>query len=183
MQSTLGMNDFISLFGDINLATVISFALALVFAYNIYKKVRDFFNEQSRKELEKSNKEKEREEKINQLLDEVAKYPQYRKESITIRANLQGEIDELKKTSEQVSCVLEEMQESQKKRERNKLRARLLESYRYYTNPETNPKQEWNSMEAETFWKLFEDYEELDGNGYMHTVVQPEMNKLKVIEI
>ena len=45
MQSTLGMNDFISLFGDINLATVISFALALVFAYNIYKKVRDFFNE------------------------------------------------------------------------------------------------------------------------------------------
>lgn len=183
MQGTLGMNEFISLFGDVSLATVISFVLALVFAYNIYKKVKDFFNEQSRKELEKSNKEKEKEKKINQLLDEVAKYPQYREESIKIRKGLQEEIDSLKTANEKITHTLDDMQESLKKRERNKLRARLLESYRYYTSLETNPKQEWNSMEAETFWNLFADYEEAGGNGYMHTVVQPEMNKLKVVEI
>ena len=36
-------------------------------------------------------------------------------------------------------------------------------------------------MEAEAFWKIFKDYEELKGNGYVHTEVQPAMNELEVI--
>ena len=38
-------------------------------------------------------------------------------------------------------------------------------------------------MEAESYWALFGDYEDLGGDGYMHTVVQPEMNKLDVIDM
>lgn len=38
-------------------------------------------------------------------------------------------------------------------------------------------------MEAEAFWELFSDYEEAGGNGYMHTVVQPAMNRLTVIDL
>ena len=36
-------------------------------------------------------------------------------------------------------------------------------------------------MEAEAFWKIFKDYEELDGDGYVHSDVQPTMNSLEVI--
>ena len=38
-------------------------------------------------------------------------------------------------------------------------------------------------MEAEAFWELFKEYEDAGGDGYIHTVVQPAMNLLKVIDI
>ena len=37
-------------------------------------------------------------------------------------------------------------------------------------------------MESEAFWELFRDYEDVNGDGHMHTVVQPAMNLLKVID-
>ena len=41
----------------------------------------------------------------------------------------------------------------------------------------------WNRMEAEAFWELFKEHEDAGGDGYIHTVVQPAMNLLKVIDI
>ena len=38
-------------------------------------------------------------------------------------------------------------------------------------------------MEAEAFWELFKEHEDAGGDGYIHTVVQPAMNLLKVIDI
>lgn len=75
------------------------------------------------------------------------------------------------------------MEEIQKRQKRNELRDRLLQSYRYYTDRRRNPKQVWNRMEAEAFWELFGDYEAAGGDGYIHTVVQPAMNLLKIVEM
>ena len=36
---------------------------------------------------------------------------------------------------------------------------------------------------TEAFWELFKEYEDAGGDGYIHTVVQPAMNLLKVIDI
>lgn len=33
------------------------------------------------------------------------------------------------------------------------------------------------------FWELFKDYEDMKGDGYMHTEVQPAMNLLEIIEL
>lgn len=170
------MEQFLAIFGEVTVGEIVALTLAGTFAWKVYRKVRDYFTTRAKEELEKDNK-------INQLLDEVAKYPEYRQQSIKIREKLQDEINDLKKAEAEIFDAIREMKESQKKRERNKLRARLLESYRYFTNPETNPDQSWTSMDAESFWNLFEDYEEAGGDGYMHTVVQPAMNKLKVIKI
>ena len=75
------------------------------------------------------------------------------------------------------------MEESQKKLERNKLRDRILQSYRYFTDKDRNPAQTWNRMEAEAFWELIGEYEKRDGDGYVHTVVIPAMNLLTVVEM
>ena len=71
------------------------------------------------------------------------------------------------------------MEEENRRRERNKLRDRILQSYRYYTSPEKNPMRAWSEMEADAFWKIFKDYEDLDGDGYVHSEVQPAMNDWK----
>ena len=38
-------------------------------------------------------------------------------------------------------------------------------------------------MEHHAFFRLVEDYEELGGNDYVHSVVIPEINRLNVIEM
>lgn len=65
----------------------------------------------------------------------------------------------------------------------NELRDRLMQSYRYYTSPKSNPSGAWNEMEADTFWRLFSDYEKRGGDGYMHSTVQPAMNALTVVKL
>ena len=162
-----GLNNFINLFGQVTLSTVVELVLAGVFLYLIYKKVRDFLIE--RYEAEKA-------------LDAVHKYPEYRVQSIKIQQTLENEIQTIRKTMERYQARLDSVEETNKRRECNKLRDRLLQSYRYYTNEETNPSKSWTQMEAEAFWGLFRDYEEAGGNGYMHSVVQPAMTELIVRE-
>ena len=38
-------------------------------------------------------------------------------------------------------------------------------------------------MEYDAFWEMFKDYERVDGDGHMHTVVQPAMRMLDVIRM
>lgn len=102
------------------------------------------------------------------------RYPKYRQQSIEIQQHLEGEIQELRKSQQENTQRLVEMEETSKRRELNKLRDRLIESYQYYTDPKRNPELCWTRMEAEAFWELFKDYEEDGGNGYIHSVVQPQ---------
>ena len=38
-------------------------------------------------------------------------------------------------------------------------------------------------MEADVFWATFADYENLGGNGFMHSDVQPAMNALEIVKM
>lgn len=67
------------------------------------------------------------------------------------------------------------------KREKNALRAKILTDYRIFTNKEKNPQLAWSDMEHHSFFELIRDYEDLDGNDYIHSEVIPAMNKLEVI--
>lgn len=133
--------------------------------------------------IKKYEAEKEKDKELKEALEAVRKYPEYRQQSIKIQEKLENEIQELRKAQDEHTCRLLQMEENSQRRERNKLRDRLLQNYRYYTSKEHNPHQEWTRMESETFWECFADYENMNGNGYMHSVVQPEMNLLGIIEM
>ena len=62
-----------------------------------------------------------------------------------------------------------------------KMKNSLLQSYRYYCSTTKNPMHAWTELEKEVFDNLFDDYEKLGGDGFMHSVVQPEIEKLDVI--
>ena len=97
------------------------------------------------------------------------------------------------KTEEQKSSYLsnlfnltykkDKIERNNRKREVNKLRDTLVRNYTYYTSKDKNPLYAWTKMESEAFWDLFTDYEDMGGDGYMHTVVQPAMLQLHVIDI
>lgn len=171
----IGMEQFLHFFGNITITKIFTFGLAALFCWKIYQQIKKFFDSEKEILIKNYEKEKEKDEKLNMALEEVGKYPQYREQSRKIQKEFRDEIDGIKK-------ILREMQEKQERRERNKLRDKLLQSYRYYTDKERNPDQTWTRMESEAFWELFSDYEDMNGDGYMHTVVQPAMNLLKIID-
>lgn len=170
-----GIQEFLNTFGDITVLNVVQIIMAIVFLNFIYKKVKKYL-------IDKHEADKLRDEQLKEALEAVRKYPEYRQQSIKIQNLLEGEIQELRDMQKDQTSRLAKMEEENKRRERNKLRDRLLQNFRYYTNKETNPSQSWSRMEAEAFWELFKDYEQAGGDGYIHTEVQPAMERLTIIE-
>lgn len=177
------LDQFLSVFGDVTLSELIKFVFAFLFLWAIYKEVKKFNDaklEERRRELEEKKKYKT---KIDESWEITQKYPLYHQESIDIRDGLKREIQEMREYFSAMMDRFDLMEEQNKKRECSKLRDMLLRNYRYYTNIHQNPSQSWTRMEAEAFWELFREYEDAGGNGYMHTVVQPEMERLLIIEV
>ena len=44
-------------------------------------------------------------------------------------------------------------------------------------------KQGYRKNEKEAFWELFEDYSARGGNSYIHSIVEPVMRELKVVDL
>lgn len=184
-----GLEEFETLFGDVTIATLIELAVVIAFMAKIHKKVKGYIDERKadwlKEERAKEAKEKaeqERDRKLDVALAAIDKYPEYRAQSIRVQKELEQKIGELKKSQDANTKKLHQMEETQMRESRNRLRDTLLERYRYYTDASRNPSQSWTSMESEAFWELFGDYERAGGDGYMHTEVQPAMNRLHVVD-
>lgn len=128
------------------------------------------------------------EQEINKLKETAGKLPQYREQSIKIQQELQESDvaivelcqiikNEVVENRKEVLNKLERLEE----REKNALRAKILEEHRLYTDESKNPTRSWSEMEEHSFRKLVEDYEALGGNDYVHDIVIPDMNRLYVI--
>ena len=128
------------------------------------------------------------EREINKLKETAGKLPQYREQSLKIQQELQESDvaivelcqvikDEVVENRKEVLNKLERLEE----REKNALRAKILEEHRLYTDESKNPMKSWSEMEEHSFRKLVEDYEALGGNDYVHNIVIPDMNRLDVI--
>lgn len=172
----LVMSEFLSIFGHINLSTVIMVGSALFFMYNIYKKFTNSI-------IENHEKGKARDEKLEQLLEEVNRYPIYRQQSIEVQKELRGGIDKLTIAVEKIGKRQDEIEAERNQRKLNELRNKLMQMHQMYTVPDRNPMMAWTELEKESFNGIFKDYENLGGNGHMHSTVRPDMEKLRVIPL
>lgn len=168
------MEYFLQLFGDYSIGWAIAAICAIIFLWMCYKKVEKYFSD-------KAIREKEKDEKIQEVIEQAKQYPKWHQQSIDIQQKFTKAIEGLQEGQRENNQRLEKMELENKERERNKLRDRILQSYRYYTSPEKNPMKAWSEMEADAFWKISEDYENLDGDGYVHTDVHPAMRSLDTI--
>lgn len=171
-----GFDEFKEVFGSITVLSVVELLLAVLFCYLIYRKLSKYL-------IGRYEAGKKKDEQLKTALDAVSKCPEYRAQSLRVQKELQTEIDVLRSAQSEQIERLKKMEDDTTRRERNRLRDRLLQSYRYYTDPACNPAGAWNSMEAEAFWEMFSDYEDVGGDGYIHSVVQPAMNLLKIVDI
>lgn len=177
------LDAFLKVFGDFSVSDIVTYCLAGYCIVKAYKSAKKDNDDKVIEQQQKLAAEAERNKKIEDAYAVTQKYSDYHNESIQIRDNLEKEIQELRDDFKTIITRLSEMEEHNKKRECSKLRDMLLQNYRYYTSETQNPSKSWTKMESEAFWELFREYEEAGGDGYMHTDVQPAMERLLVIDV
>lgn len=170
----------------------ILFSLAVTFVFNYFVGIPKKWREKKDEELEKEktlmDENRKRDERLAVLERTVNAFPLYKKQNERVQADLQQTdttILELCRTIQEDVMqnryeVLEKLTRLES-REKNALRAKILQEYRLYTDEIKNPKKAWSEMEHHSFFELIKDYEALGGNDYVHRVILPEMNKLDVI--
>lgn len=129
--------------------------------------------------------QKQKEKMLEDTFEEVKKYHEFRvkdrKQSLSIQEQLTESINGLYKQQGEIQENLHKLDERTRKYERSSMRGKLLQAYRFYTSEYSNPQHAWTEMESHAFWEQFGSYEEAGGDDYMHTEVQPAMNRLLVI--
>lgn len=171
-----GLEEFLKVFGNLTVANVVYIIMSIVFLVFVYRKFNEYL-------IKRHEAEQEKDKQIKEALDAAKEYAKYREEDIKNQQKMETDMQELKAAVEEHTKRLEKMENDSRKREINKLRNTLLQNYKYYTDKTKNPLQAWTKMESEAFWDLFGDYEDMGGNGYMHTEVQPKMQLLTIIEM
>ena len=163
------MKYLLELFGAIPLSTVIAFIAAIVFIIVTCVKVYKII-------VQYHDKKEEKDKMLFQISDDI-------KELKSHQLEMKQDIAELTIMQQKTSKRQYEIEKQTRERTLNELRDRLTQSYRYYTDEQKNPLLAWSEMEKEVFDRLFEDYENLGGNGYMHSNVQPAMMALEVVSM
>lgn len=148
------------------------------------------------KELAERQEEKMKQEncardaKIAALEAAVNAYPTYRAQSLQIQSQLQNAdkdildvCNAIKDSVLENQTILNNRLDRLEKREKNALRAKILNEYRLFTDENKNPMLAWSEMEHHAFFELVHDYEELNGNDYVHSTVIPAVNELDVISM
>ena len=159
----------------------------LVALPKVLKKQKDI---EKLKEEQAKQENKARDAKIAALEVQINALPGYRAQSLQIQAQLQNtdkEIlsacNEIKNSVINSQDILNERLDRLEKREKNAIRAKLLDEYRLFTDESKNPMLAWSEMEHHAFFELVKDYEDLKGNDYVHSTVIPAMNELIVVQM
>ena len=172
------------------LTCLVTLVVSSIYNYFIQRPKRKKQEEQAEEDriCAIETREDELEDKVNEALDGVREYPKYREQSKAIQIQLQESDRLILETCERIQAGVDRNQEilnmrldRLEKRERNALRAKILNEHRLFADPNKNPMKAWSEMEHHSFFELVHDYEELGGNDYVHSVVIPEMNKLHII--
>ena len=147
--------------------------------------------EADRKRIENIEETVEKmEERLAKVEEAVGHYPEYRAQSLQIQNQLEQTDKNILEVCDSIkSAVIANGERIDKRlgdlerREKNALRAKILDEYRFYTDERKNPMKTWSEMEHHSFFKLVEDYESLGGNDYVHGTIVPAMNELDVISM
>lgn len=161
--------------------TVFDVIIAAAAVWGIGKKIE-------KRIIDNHDADQQRDADIAEALQGVRAMPGYREQSINIQNQLKAADEEILQTCAAIQAGVAENQQilvdrldKLESRERNSLRAKILDMHRLFTSKQKNPMQAWTEMERDAFFELIRDYESLDGNGHVHSVVIPEMNMLDVI--
>lgn len=168
----MGESEFLQVFGGITVSDILIWILAIGY---LVPKIRQFYG-WSRKYWQKT-------EDREKAIENAGQLDEYHQQSKDIRAELQRQIEGLQKAVDGINERLDKRDKADKEKRLNKTYSQIVQLYQYYTSEERNPMQAWTAMEADVFWKVFRDYEDDGGDGYVHSEIEPAMKQLRTVEM
>lgn len=169
---------------------VLSLTVTLIFnkTVSLPKEFKKRKAQEKAKEEQLKQENRARDAKIASIEATIKELPNYRAQSLQIQQQLQSTDKDILAACADIKSsvldnqhVLNERLDRLEKREKNAIRAKLLDEYRLFTDEAKNPMLAWSEMEHHAFFELVRDYEDLHGNDYVHSTVIPAMNELAVI--
>ena len=165
------------------ISTAVTVFVSLLVTF-IFNKVSGMPAEIKKQKKEQQQKITNLETRIETVEEAVSHYPEFRAQSLKIQRELQCKDESILSVCEKIEKIGQKLDDrliELERREKNSLRAKILNEYRLYTNERKNPMKAWTEMEHHSFFKLVEDYESLGGYDYVHGTILPAMNELDVI--
>lgn len=167
---------FLQAFGEMKIGTIVIFIAALfiigTFIIKGYRAVVSFHD-----------RIQEKDETLTKVVEKTEQLDDELKKIADTQSSIISSIDKISDSQEKLTEQITSFESVMKTQSCNKLRDRIIQSYRYYTSGEKNPLQAWTEMEKDAFDRLFLDYENLGGDGYVHSTIEPAMNNLEVIDM
>ena len=171
-----GTEEMKNVFGTLTVGFILELAVAIVGILIAYKKLKT-------KIIGSYEERKKQKDDIKKALDGVETIPTIKEELKSTDDKILDLCQSIQDGVNENQRILNERLDRLENRERNDLRDKILERHRLFTSKKRNPLQAWSEMERDAFNELIADYEELNGNGHVHTVVIPDMNMLRVIRM
>lgn len=91
------IEQFIQVFGDISVGRAAMAIAAIIFLVKVYKRIETYFSN-------KALAEKEKNDRIQEVIDQAQKYPVWHQQSIDIRESLNDLISNLDKKIDKLQC-------------------------------------------------------------------------------
>lgn len=128
--------------------------------------------------LKQKNEERQLVLQTAKSLDELRKQraidvEQSIKHDEKLKENLQSVSNKIDTLSDQITFMQSKMDET----EMAKLKDTIIIYYKKYKDL-----GEWSALEKDAFWDLFKSYESHGGNGFIHSVVEPVMRELNIVD-
>lgn len=99
------------------------------------------------------------------------------KQSIEHDKRIKNDLQIVSEKVDNIATTLDNMEKKNNTTEMKKLKEKLVAYYNKYKDI-----GEWSYVEKEVFWDLFEDYESRNGDGFVHSTIEPVMRELKVLD-
>jgi hypothetical protein len=142
------VKEFLQVFGGFTIADAVVFIIAIGFIITTYFKLKKYIEIQYQGKQDKIEDNKKMKEELKRVGEEVDKYPQYRQQSINIQEELKANDAKLLETCVKIQQgvdrnqeLLNERLDKLEDREKNSLKAKILDMHRLFTSKKKNPMQ------------------------------------------
>lgn len=151
------MDYFLQIFGEYSIEWLVAAIGAIIFLVACYKKVESYISE-------KTIREKEKDEKIHQVIEQAEQYPKWHQQSIDIRENIDNTIEGVNKKLDSVSKTLDKIRTEIQENRATTCRYRILRFDDEIRHEEKHSKEHFDQIleditEYERYCKEHPDYE------------------------
>lgn len=153
------MDEFLQVFGDLKVATVVVVIVALGFVYKLYIVTKNHL-------IEKYKKEEEKDRKVQKVIDQAEKYPEWHKQSLDIQKQFSSAITTIKEDQAKTSKQLERLATLISENEATASRYRILRFNDEILHEQKHTKEHFDQIldDITRYEKYCEEHPEYENN-------------------